>query len=612
MALSRDTRRPLYEIEGLVSFYPHFRTEPPRGATSTSATTCPAGCAVASAASTRCGPATPRTPSRGRRGVLPRAAATSPPPWRSNEQPAAAAATADLVADRPGRHPRADRGSTARAGRPRRALAERPVRAPARSATGCCAALLRGDRDHGLVVDAEGRRSAGHGRRRFPDRPQVGRWSRRSRATRSTSSATPTSPSPGRSRTARSWPTSRTSCSRGCCSACVVVGAEEGWVFIRHEYGPEEAVLRDEIEPLRRQGLVGADVDGRGRRLAVEVFTSPGGYILGEESALIECMEGHRGEPRNKPPFPGTYGLWGKPDADELGRDARRRAGHRRARRRLVEGPGRRRLDRPEVLRRLRARRSARACTAYRWAPRSASCSSSAGGVRGGAAARRRAAGRCVVQLPRPRPPRRAARLRRPSPRPGSMLGSGAMVVMAEGTDLLAAATNVLRVLPQRVVRQVRALPGRARPRRTPCSPTCWPRAADRTTAARVGSSSGDGARRPRSAASARWRSGPVVSVLGTIAAVRRPAPAAELGPGGHAGARVLHRPDGRGGPGRVPARAAHGGRGGRPGRRAGAGSRPRRRRAAPPCPASRGRPSTASPSGPPTRTASPTASPAT
>ena len=52
---------------------------------------------------------------------------------------------------------------------------------------------------------------------------------------------------------------------------------------------------------------------GTGRRLSVEVFTSPGGYILGEESALIECMEGHRGEPRNKPPFPGIYGLWGKP-----------------------------------------------------------------------------------------------------------------------------------------------------------------------------------------------------------------------------------------------------------------------------------------------------------
>ena len=43
------------------------------------------------------------------------------------------------------------------------------------------------------------------------------------------------------------------------------------------------------------------------------MFTSPGGYILGEETALLECMEGHRGEPRNKPPFPGGYGLHGRP-----------------------------------------------------------------------------------------------------------------------------------------------------------------------------------------------------------------------------------------------------------------------------------------------------------
>ena len=93
----------------------------------------------------------------------------------------------------------------------------------------------------------------------------------------------------------------------------LATGAEEGWVFIRHEYGPEEAVIRREIDGLRAAGLIGPDVLGTGRRLSVEVFTSPGGYILGEESALIECMEGHRGEPRNKPPFPGVYGLHGQP-----------------------------------------------------------------------------------------------------------------------------------------------------------------------------------------------------------------------------------------------------------------------------------------------------------
>ena len=82
-------------------------------------------------------------------------------------------------------------------------------------------------------------------------------------------------------------------------------------------------MVRREIDRLRSAGLIGAGLTGpgwpgrtchgTGRRLSVEVFTSPGGYILGEESALIECMEGHRGEPRNKPPFPGVYGLHGQP-----------------------------------------------------------------------------------------------------------------------------------------------------------------------------------------------------------------------------------------------------------------------------------------------------------
>jgi formate dehydrogenase beta subunit len=85
----------------------------------------------------------------------------------------------------------------------------------------------------------------------------------------------------------------------------VVTGAREGTVFVRHEYGPETDVVEEEIDRLEAAGLLGD--------LALDVFVSPGGYILGEESALLECMEGHRGEPRNKPPFPGVAGLWGKP-----------------------------------------------------------------------------------------------------------------------------------------------------------------------------------------------------------------------------------------------------------------------------------------------------------
>ena len=95
--------------------------------------------------------------------------------------------------------------------------------------------------------------------------------------------------------------------------AMLVVGAEHGWVFIRHEYEPEQRAIRAELERARELGALGEHVYGSDHRLEIEIFTSPGGYILGEESALLECMEGHRGEPRNKPPFPALYGLWGKP-----------------------------------------------------------------------------------------------------------------------------------------------------------------------------------------------------------------------------------------------------------------------------------------------------------
>jgi NADH:ubiquinone oxidoreductase subunit F (NADH-binding)/NADH:ubiquinone oxidoreductase subunit E len=99
----------------------------------------------------------------------------------------------------------------------------------------------------------------------------------------------------------------------GMALAATEVGAEQGFVFIRHEYGPERARLEAAIGDARARGALGSDVFGSGRPFDVEVFVSPGGYILGEESALLECMEDRRGEPRNKPPFPGTTGLHGRP-----------------------------------------------------------------------------------------------------------------------------------------------------------------------------------------------------------------------------------------------------------------------------------------------------------
>lgn len=99
----------------------------------------------------------------------------------------------------------------------------------------------------------------------------------------------------------------------GMALAARCVGAERGWVFIRHEYGPEREALEQAITAAYVAGALGEGIFGSDFRFDVEVFVSPGGYILGEETALLECMEDRRGEPRNKPPFPGSVGLWGKP-----------------------------------------------------------------------------------------------------------------------------------------------------------------------------------------------------------------------------------------------------------------------------------------------------------
>ncbi|MFG2075220.1 NAD(P)H-dependent oxidoreductase subunit E [Nonomuraea maritima] len=222
-----------------------------------------------------------------------------------------------------------------------------------------------------------------------------------------------------------------------------VVGAEQGWIFIRHEYGPEERVLHAEIEALRAAGVIGENACGSGRRLDLDIFVSPGGYILGEETALLECMEGHRGEPRNKPPFPGNYGLHGRPTlinsvetfadvpvilqrgadwwaeqgaGDSVGWKFFAVSGH-------VENPGVYCVPMGTTVREL---------------------IDEAGGVLGGAAVGAVQPGGASSNFIGPDKLDLALDFGTLA-EAGTMLGSGAMVVLAEGTDLLAASTNVLR-----------------------------------------------------------------------------------------------------------------------------------------------------------------------
>ncbi len=99
----------------------------------------------------------------------------------------------------------------------------------------------------------------------------------------------------------------------GATIAGLVVGATEGWVYLRHEYRAAREALQREIDHAREHGVLGGDACGSGRAFDLRIFVSPGGYVLGEETALLEALEGKRGEPRNKPPFPGTRGLHGRP-----------------------------------------------------------------------------------------------------------------------------------------------------------------------------------------------------------------------------------------------------------------------------------------------------------
>ena len=95
--------------------------------------------------------------------------------------------------------------------------------------------------------------------------------------------------------------------------AGLVTGARQGYIYLRHEYEMCEHALERALADARAKGVIGPRVLGSDRTFELELFISPGGYICGEESALLEAMEGKRAEPRNKPPFPVTFGLHGQP-----------------------------------------------------------------------------------------------------------------------------------------------------------------------------------------------------------------------------------------------------------------------------------------------------------
>ncbi len=437
VALGRDVRRPLYEIEGLVSFYPHFRTDPPKAV---QLAVCHDLTCWLHGSDERIRETKEKygddveieiveVSCLGRCDIAPAAAV--------DERPIALADAEPIVADaRKGTHgeTRAERGDERRPNDPYEPGEER-YRVFRRALAGEIAPedIVATLKDSGL----RGMGGAGF--------PTGQKWEivAAQEATPKYAVCNADESEPGTFKDRQILAEQPHLVLEGMLLGMLVTGCEEGWVFIRHEYGPEEEVLREEIESMREQGILGEDVLGSGRTFTIEIFTSPGGYILGEESALLECMEGHRGEPRNKPPFPGIYGLWGKPTlmnsvetfADvpvivERGADWWKEQGINGAtglKFFAVSGH----VQHPAVYC-VKAGSTTRDLVEL------------AGGVTegrevgafqpGGASSNFLGAEHLDVPLDW-----------KPLQEAGSMLGSGALTVVAEGTNLLAAGTNVLR-----------------------------------------------------------------------------------------------------------------------------------------------------------------------
>src|SRR5690349_17234736 len=101
----------------------------------------------------------------------------------------------------------------------------------------------------------------------------------------------------------------------GCAIACYAIGAKVAYIYIRGEFFHLQQILEAEIDDAYKAGYLGKNIFGSGFECDVFVHRGAGAYEAGEETALIESLEGKRAQPRLKPPFPAVEGLWGCPTA---------------------------------------------------------------------------------------------------------------------------------------------------------------------------------------------------------------------------------------------------------------------------------------------------------
>ncbi len=99
----------------------------------------------------------------------------------------------------------------------------------------------------------------------------------------------------------------------GACIAAYAVGAHQVWIYIRGEYDHPYRILLEAIEEARQQGILGERPFGVDYPLDIQLYRGHGAYICGEETGLLESLEGKRPQPRSRPPFPAVKGAWGRP-----------------------------------------------------------------------------------------------------------------------------------------------------------------------------------------------------------------------------------------------------------------------------------------------------------
>jgi NADH:ubiquinone oxidoreductase subunit F (NADH-binding) len=99
----------------------------------------------------------------------------------------------------------------------------------------------------------------------------------------------------------------------GMAIAAYAVGADQGYLYVRAEYPIAIRTLRVAIQQAEDYGLLGDNIFGTDFNFSLEVRMGAGAFVCGEETALMESIEGNRGQPRPRPPYPAASGLWGKP-----------------------------------------------------------------------------------------------------------------------------------------------------------------------------------------------------------------------------------------------------------------------------------------------------------